>query len=213
MQNTRLFYILFGIVAGCVTAPTQEMSDARLAIKAAQQANAVHYVPNTLVKAEENLAQAEDSLRTGQLIQARRAAILAKQQAINARKMALAIKYARNVWQAVVAIKLKNYEINELIEKAENAAQEDNLVATLHFSAEAQRQGTVALNQAYLEQTEKMLCGLQDQALTAKELAVFKAAWTAFQDRQGEKAYEIIKELANKYPTSQKACSIKSHKQ
>lgn len=198
-----------------MTAPIQEMSDARLAVKAARDVSAFFYVPNTLAKAEENLARAEDSLRTGQLIQARRAAVLAKQQAISAHKMASAIDYAKTVWQTVAAIKLSGQDINKLIKQAEIAAQEEDVDNALHFSAEAQRQGEVALNQAYLERTELLLCGLDQQKtqLTQVELATLNAAHIAYQAQKGERAYQLAKQLADKFPTAQKACSIKSHKQ
>lgn len=191
------------------------MSDARLAVKAARDVKASVYVPSTLAKAEENLAKAEDSLRTGQLIQARRSAVLAKQQAINAHKMASAIDYAKTIWQSVAAIKLSGQDINKLIKQAEIAAQKEDVDNALHFSAEAQRQGEQALNQAYLEQAELLLCGLDQQKaqLTQIELATLNAAYAAYQAQSGERAHQLAQQLADKFPTIQNACSIKSHKQ
>ena len=217
VQSFRFFHLTFLLIsiASCVTVPTQEMSDARLAVKAAQDVRAAYYVPNTLAKAEENLAKAEDSLRTGQLIQARRAAILAKEQAVNAHKMAIAIDYAKTIWQAVVAIKFSGQDVNKLIKKAEIAAQQEDIDSALHFADEAQRQGELALNQAYLEQTALLLCNLDQQkdSFTQEELTILNAAQAAYQKNQGEQAHQFAKQLADKFPDSQNACSIKSHKQ
>ena len=217
MQSIRSFHVvlLFVGMVGCMTAPTQEMSDARLAVKAARDARASYYVPDTLIKAEENLAKAEDSLRTGQLIQARRAAILAKGQAVNAHKMASAIEYAKTIWQNVVAIQFNGQDINKLIKKAEVAAQKDDVDNALQFADEAQRQGELALNQAYLEQTARLLCHLdkRKEQLNQTELATLNVAHVAYQHQKGERAYQLAKQLADKFPADQNACSIKSHKQ
>jgi len=217
VQNLRFSCLIFwcvGVVS-CISAPTQEMSDARLAVKAASEAKASYYVPNTLAKAEENLAKAEDSLRTGQLIQARRSAILAKQQAINAHKMASAIDYAKTIWQTVATIKLSGQDVEKLIKQAEVAAQQEDIDNVLQFADEAQRQGELALNQAYLEQTVLLLCGLDEKKahLGRIELATLNAAHNAHQQQQGKRAYQLAKSLADRFPDIQKACSIKSHKQ
>ena len=129
--------------------------------------------------------------------------------------MASAIEYAKTIWQAVVAIKFNGHDINKLIEKAEIAAQKDDIDNALQFADEAQRQGELALNQAYLEQTANLICGLDKQKtdLTPAELVILNAARVAYQQQQGEHAYELVKQLADKFPSVQKACSIKSHKQ
>lgn len=199
----------------CVTAPIQEMTDARLAVKAAHDVKALIYVQNTLAKAEDSLTQAEESLRTGQLIQARKSAVLAKQQAINAHKMAIAIDYAKTVWQAVAAVKFSGYDMHRLIKRAEVAAQQEDIDHVLQFAQEAQRQGELALNQAYLEQTAILLCHLamQEDNLTADALATLKIARIAYQQQEGARAYQLAKPLVDELSIDQNACSIKSHKQ
>ena len=72
--------ILFTLV-GCVSPPVQEMSNARQAIAAAQEAGAAQAAPDTLERAEKLLRQAEKRLQEKMFREARRAAVAAKLQA------------------------------------------------------------------------------------------------------------------------------------
>jgi len=77
--------ILFGLAAGCATAPpVQEMSDARQAIASASEAGAADYAAAELEQARSALASAEHHLRSGTYWAARRAAIVAKDAAMSA---------------------------------------------------------------------------------------------------------------------------------
>ncbi len=69
--------------------PVQEMSDARQAISAAREADAELYAPNRLQSAEEALERASHYLDDGDYLQARDAALAAKEVAMQARDRAL----------------------------------------------------------------------------------------------------------------------------
>ncbi|MDH3646197.1 MAG: DUF4398 domain-containing protein [Gammaproteobacteria bacterium] len=71
-------------VFGCVSAPVQEMSNARQAIAAAQDAGAANTAPDVLEKAQRLLSMAEQRLQRKEFREARRAAVAAKLQAIRA---------------------------------------------------------------------------------------------------------------------------------
>jgi len=72
-------------LAGCTTAPPiQEMSDARQAIAAAEEARAAELAPQTLGEARRYLLQAEERIREGSYGIARSDAIRAKTRAIYA---------------------------------------------------------------------------------------------------------------------------------
>ncbi len=89
---SRLFALSAVIVwlFGCAVAPpVQEMSDARQAIRAAQEAHAGKHAPGTLSQAEELLSHATRSLEQGAYEDARRAAVAARQKAIAARDRAV----------------------------------------------------------------------------------------------------------------------------
>jgi hypothetical protein len=71
--------------AGCATSPpVQEMSDARQAITAAEEARAAELAPQTLGEARRYLLQAEERIREGNFGMARSDAIRAKTRAISA---------------------------------------------------------------------------------------------------------------------------------
>lgn len=84
--------IILIMIIGCTTIPTQEMSDARQALNAANHVNAKYYAPTQWQQAQNNLKQAEKYLRNNQFQQARRHAFLVKQQAVSAYNLAINIK-------------------------------------------------------------------------------------------------------------------------
>ena len=72
-------------VGGCVTAPPiQEMSDARQAIAAAEQADAARYAPAPLGDAQRFIAEAEQQIRAESYALARNSALRAKNRAVQA---------------------------------------------------------------------------------------------------------------------------------
>lgn len=86
------FALVLSLLAGCVTAPVQEMSDARQAIEAAQAAGADDLVPATMQQARNLLHQAESGLDSGSYREAQQAAERARQAAIIARERALQLR-------------------------------------------------------------------------------------------------------------------------
>lgn len=88
----RALLTLIGLViAGCVTAPpVQEMSDARQAISAAEQANAGRVAADTLADARRFLADAEQQIQQQAYGPARMNAVRAKNRAL------LALRSAQN---------------------------------------------------------------------------------------------------------------------
>lgn len=73
-----------GGLAGCASAPVQEMSNARQAIRAAREAGAERLAPQVLSEAQALLQQAENSLQRREYRQARRDAIAAHHKAAEA---------------------------------------------------------------------------------------------------------------------------------
>ncbi len=81
--------IALGLVAGwlmacAASAPVQEISDARQAIAAAEEADAEQFAPQTLSEAREFLLQAEALIREGSYNLARDDALRARTFAISA---------------------------------------------------------------------------------------------------------------------------------
>jgi len=82
-------------LAGCATAPTQEMSDARQSVQVAQEAGAERYGVQNLRNAREHLQRAERELELRYFSSARQDAELAKNEAIKAHNVSLALKAAQ----------------------------------------------------------------------------------------------------------------------
>jgi hypothetical protein len=72
------------VVAGCQTAPVQEMSDARQAISVAQEAGAEQYAASLLQLAVDQLQSAERMLNDRNYEEARQDAVGAKKNALDA---------------------------------------------------------------------------------------------------------------------------------
>lgn len=78
-------------LAACSTAPVQEMSDARIAIRSAEEAGATAHAATQLGQARQLLDQAEAKLAIGAYDDARRFALDARDNAIRARERASAV--------------------------------------------------------------------------------------------------------------------------
>lgn len=74
--------------AACVSAPVQEMSDARQAIRAAENAGAAQRASSQLDAAYQLLKRAQRNLESGDYSDARRFAVDAKEKAVEARQQA-----------------------------------------------------------------------------------------------------------------------------
>ena len=77
------------ILAACATAPVQEMSDARQAIRSAEASGAASHSLETLSAAQQLLEKAQGRLEAGEYNEARRYAQQARDRAISAREQAL----------------------------------------------------------------------------------------------------------------------------
>lgn len=85
----RLFIVASLFLAGCSTAPVQEMSDARQALRSAEIAGAAQHLPSGFAASEQLLQQAQAHLETGAYEEARRLALEARDRAIKVREQAL----------------------------------------------------------------------------------------------------------------------------
>ena len=88
-MNRRAYYLILGLLCivmqtACVTAPVQEMSDARQAIHAAVEAGADRLAPDDLAAARRYLEDAERKLEVRSFASARSDALLAKTKAVAA---------------------------------------------------------------------------------------------------------------------------------
>ena len=92
-----ILLILLLTLGGCVSAPVQEMSDARQAIRAAKAVGADALAPAKLSRAESFLDKAVIELESGTFQQARQDALSAWQWAVDARVSAVAARDAARI--------------------------------------------------------------------------------------------------------------------
>ncbi len=182
-------------VLGCANVPTQEMSDARQALKAAKNVRAEQYALFVLQEAEQALTQAEENLQAGLFNQAREEAILAKEGALRAYDMAIAIENAQIIWQTISTLFYSENDIDELLKKAHTAAQRGDVENTVQFANKAYEQGEKLLNQIYLERTHLLINKLKSIALSNDVLLILEKAEQAYREQEGKKAYELVHPL------------------
>ena len=192
--------IVITIMVGCAYVPTQEMSDARQAIKAAREVKAISYVPANLTVAEQSLTTAEHYLEAGQFNQARLNAKLATEQAVNAYKMTVALTRAKTMGENLTKIGYATKTVNDLLKQATASAQQQEVDKTITLADEAYHQAELSLNQAQLEQAHLMIEKIQAQQahLNQNELMILKSAQLAYRRYQGRKAYDLTINLYNK---------------
>lgn len=87
--------LILGLLVGCVSAPVQEMSDARQALRAAQAAGAADYAPEPLAEAQRLVDLAQQELQQHDYRSAQRAALEARRSALVALEQARAARAAQ----------------------------------------------------------------------------------------------------------------------
>jgi PBP1b-binding outer membrane lipoprotein LpoB len=88
MNRLKTLLVVCVLLAGCASAPVQEMSDARQAIQSAREVGADDLLPGVLTGAERHLERAEKDLEARAYGSARRHALAAKEEAIRVREQA-----------------------------------------------------------------------------------------------------------------------------
>ena len=89
MKRRVLIGLLLGTLIACASAPVQEMSDARQALRSAEAVGAAELSPAQYTAAMISLQKASEWLQLGFYTNARIHALAAREQAIEAREVAL----------------------------------------------------------------------------------------------------------------------------
>lgn len=125
------------MLTACATAPTQEMSDARQAVRAAQEAGAELHAPDVLNTAEQQLDRAGERLHEHNYRQARKEAVAAREQAFEAQEMALAIGAAVNSVEKAREKGVLSAEADVLLQRAQDAASHGDVQVAVRLANEA----------------------------------------------------------------------------
>lgn len=81
--------MLLILIGACAGIPVQEISDARQAVRAAEEVGAVQYAPIHYERAETLLGRAERAMAAGDYEKARGEATFAREEALKARERSL----------------------------------------------------------------------------------------------------------------------------
>lgn len=192
-----LLGLIGGLLAGCATAPNQELSDTRQAIQAAQDAGAEHYAPTTLDRARLLLGNAEQAVEDDWFDLARVDAVASKHAAVSARNIALAISAAETALAGARALGVEWRDSRDLLERAKAAAGSGDESAVVKFSGEASLQAAAAINQYYLQAVAAMLRAAEPHraGMTAEQRAMFERTMAAYRQHQGRKAHDLASAL------------------
>lgn len=199
------------LAAGCATAPTQEMSDARQAVQAAREADAPVHTPAAMNSAERDLTEAEHQLQGRDYKVAREDAVAAKQAAVKARNMALALAKAKQAVQEADEAGALTQVTRDWLAKAQAAAavgdEEEVARTTERARQEAaddiRRQHEESLrvereNQGWLDKVPPLLeeARRMDARLTPEQRDTLKSAEAAYRQQDGRNAYDLAESVA-----------------
>jgi len=139
---------MLGIVllAGCASAPTQEMSDARQAVSAAHDVGAAEHASENVQHAEELLNKAERELELGDFGDAREDAEAARVEAIKAQDIAQVMSAAKLVLQEASERGVLSADAAALFEQAVVAAEENRVHEAIRLANDARHQAEQDLN-------------------------------------------------------------------
>lgn len=192
MSGRFLVVVLFAALGACASAPTQDMADARIALRTAEQAGAREHANTLLARAKRSLADAEAQLESGLYEDAR----------ANARKAAGAALAARNVAEEIAIAKREiatAQQLNAAVPAAESALSEAIAASTAgqHEKAirAARRGADIAHSQSnviYLDRARTLRDACQSDSSTEAELA---RADLELAGRRGAEAFEILQRI------------------
>ena len=127
------------VLGACVGAPIQEISDARQALRVADQAEAPRHVPANYEQAQALLDEATRDLYAGRYDEARTAALAAREKAMQARRVAEAIGRAQAAVDAAKANDEPWEEADRLVQQARASAASGEIEPALELAEAAQR--------------------------------------------------------------------------
>jgi len=165
--------IVVVVLSGCAYAPPiQEMSDARQSARAALDAGADRYFPTIMERVDAGLAQAEQELELTDYQSAEQKALAAKNDAVRARTLVLALTSTLDV-----------------VAQAEHIATlNPNTRTILRQAIEAASRGEEAVAMVLVEQARQ-----EAESVLATELRhPCEAAETAIRNREGPRAYGLL---------------------
>lgn len=188
--------LCIGVMSACIhRPPTQAVSDAQQAIKAAKASGADKYVPKALQSAEMKLKEAEDKMAAKKYRDAKKAAKAAKSQAVMVQNLGSTFRNAKVAVKNATAVNYLWRDTGKILKKAEAAANKGDSQKATKLAKQAQQQAESALNQYYMEVAQYIVRSVEAEGRAAAKKSTVDAAKAALEEKQGKKAYDIAKKL------------------
>lgn len=204
LKAVGLAAVVAVFVAGCASAPTQEMADARQALQAARDAGATTHAPANFKSAAELLAKAEQAIEDGDFDAARADAVAAKKAAVSSRNIALAIGSAVETLDRARELGYEWRDSRKILDQARAAAEKGDETTAVKLANKAKTQGELAIDQYYLEEAKIMLdqAAAHESRMTADQKSKYRDALAAVKDADGRRAYDLASALMATLDTS-----------
>ncbi len=139
-----MFWVV--LLAGCASAPTQEMSDARQAVSAAHDVGAAEHASENVQQAEQLLDKATRELAQGDFGDAREDAEAARAEAIKAQDIAQVMSATKLVLRHAAQRGVLSDDAAALFDQARMAADENRVHEAIRLANKARHQAEQDLN-------------------------------------------------------------------
>ena len=188
MRATRSWLIapLVLLLASCASAPTQEMADARSAIRAAEQVGATPYATAQMNEAQAALSGAEVNLALGDYTKAKDWALLARDKASEALLIAQAIQEAEQAASAAHSMGYLPLHVEILLDEARTLVIDDPDQAILD-AQQATKLAEKAVNYAELERAKGEL-----KACESRHIQELSQAKSYIEAHNGHAALRVL---------------------
>lgn len=186
------------LLAGCAAAPIQQMSDARQSLQAAQAVDADVHAPGLLKQAETDLSHAELALGRHAYGQAKDAAVKAKREAADARRLAVAVAAAEGAAGRADSLGLLDEAATRALNRVRTEASSvEDPEALRHRAQDITRRLEERINRFYLDKARPMLDEARDRrgAMNAAQRRQLNEVERSFQARRGKNAYDGVSVL------------------
>jgi len=135
-----LFIPCLMLMTACASVPTQEMSDARQALKVAHDVGASEHAREKMLHAQALFNKAQRELESGDFNDARNDATAARVEAIQAQELAQVMSATKSAFLKAIEQGLLSDEATLLYNRAAAAADENTLHEAIRLANEARHQ-------------------------------------------------------------------------
>lgn len=171
MHSRLPIVFLAAVLSACASAPTQDMADARIALRTAEQAGARERANLLLTRAKRALSEAEALLESGLYSDARTSARYAIESALAARNVAEEITLAEHELAGAAQQNLAVAAARAAVADAMAAAAAGQDEAAVRAARRAVDSARAEVNLSYLARARALRQSCRDAATSQRDLA------------------------------------------